>query len=89
MLESNIIKEEANTNEMLKTFDDIKSDFKQFVTYMRVNDPVLVVEKNKFFQEYFYILGAWKSLVVITTIYLIFAVVFCYYCFQQYDTYTM
>ena len=82
MLESNHNMEE-DKHSAVSLFRDIKQDFQKYVKLMRIVDPVLVCEKNKYFEEYFYTLGASTSLVLKTFVYFIFALVFCFYCLNQ------
>ena len=69
-------------------FDDIVQDFKKYTKYMRIIDPLMIIEKKKYFEDYLFILGSARSLVLKTLVYLIFALLFCFFCIYQAEIYS-
>ena len=64
-------------------FTEIQSDFKKFVSWMRIADPELREEERKYNEDYFLALGPINSMFIRIIVYDIFLGIFCYYSISQ------
>ena len=69
-------------------FECIVADFNKYTKYMRIIDPLMIIEKKRYFEDYLFILGSARSLVLKTLVYLIFALLFCFFCIYQAEIYS-
>ena len=64
-------------------FTEIQSDFKKFVSWMRISDPELKEEERIYNEDYFLALGPVNSMILRIIAYDIFLGIFCYYSISE------